>query len=288
MSAPVPRDLGLITPGSIVRLIKIKPSIKEFFVRSWNKVLFAVERLDEFSRQAHGAPGWLSVPQATPQDLAFEMLNKCGGQRYYVINTNEDKLLWIGCFFVLHLQNALSQYLPLSSIKWIDTARFVHEQDVTIRAQDGVTPIFSENDVVEVATDFGRVKVSWHALNGFWRRISASQLVGKGQVKYDSSMKRNALVLMISLFRASQPVERENRVTQMLKHGCRPADYRSERGWIFVIADSALITCYEKGEIAKCGYAYKGKEEALEKRSHWKIEKQNEWFRKKRRKKNTD
>jgi len=278
-----PRDAGLITPDALKRLIKIKPSIKELFVRSWNKVLFAIERLDDFSRQAASVSGWLPLEGATAKELADDMLKKCGQKRYYVILNREDRLLWVGCFFDLLLQNAVSSYLPLTPVKWFDATRFVHEQDPMIRAQAGVTAIFSENDVVEVATDFGRFRVSWHALNSFFKRVGASQLVGKGQVEYKPSMKRNALLLLIGMFRASQPVERENRLTQMLKHGCRPADYRSRLGWIFVIADGALITCYEKGEIAKCGYAGKGKNGLSEKSGVWK-RRQKRWLRKKQKK----
>jgi len=283
MSSPgEPRDVGLITPETIERLIKIKPSTKEFFVRSWNKVLFAIEKLDEFSQQAASVSGWLPTEGATAKELADEMTKKCGERRYYVINFKENRLLWIGCFFDLLMQNALAPHLTLASVKWIDAACFIHEQDSTIRDQDGVAPIFFQGDVVTVATGFGQVIISWHASNSFWKRLGISQLARNNLPEYNPGLKRDSLLLLINLLRSSQPVERENRVTQLLKHGFRPADYRVARGWIFVIAAGSLITCYEKGDIAQAGYIYKGQETSSGKAGLERIKRENKRRRKKR------
>jgi len=256
MSSPwEPRDVGLLTPETIVQLVKIKPSIKEFFGRSNENVLFAVERVGEFGQAAYSAPGWLSAQRAMPEDVAFEMSKKCGAKHYYVICN--ERLLFIGRFLKLSFQDALAPHLVSMPLRWIDVSNFIHPHDPVLCEYEKITPIFDAENVIEAATDFGRIKISWHALNGFTDRIRASLEAIQGFHGHDVAMKRGCLLLLVKALRASKPVERNNRVMQMLRHGFRPAAYRSWQGWIFVIADETLITCYEKErQITKCGYRF--------------------------------
>ncbi|MEK9173463.1 MAG: hypothetical protein AAB594_02755 [Patescibacteria group bacterium] len=51
-------------------------------------------------------------------------------------------------------------------------------------------------------------------------------------------------------FKRATPVKRENNVLQIIRHGFEDAKYLWVNGWVFVIKDRVIKTCYEKGEMA--------------------------------------
>lgn len=50
--------------------------------------------------------------------------------------------------------------------------------------------------------------------------------------------------------KTATPVQRKNRVTQIIRHGFEEAEYFWNRGWVFVVTGNIIKTCYEKGELA--------------------------------------
>lgn len=97
--------------------------------------------------------------------------------------------------------------------------------------------------------------ISNHAFSRFLQKAPHSRRL-RNLSGYDLVNRRGYLMLMYDLLKDSEPVQRKNAALQFLRHKFKDADFRTSKGWIFVILkDFTVITCYDKSDPLKQGYS---------------------------------
>lgn len=133
--------------------------------------------------------------------------------------------------------------------------------------KSNIKPIFKRGRIADVQINDKSVFISGHAIRRFASRFRECEIYRHsarypeimgdiGKIKPDVGIGIYILILTRMLERAKEVV-RKNSVLQIIEHGYQNADYLSSYGWIFVMVDNILSTCYEKGDIEKAGYKTK-------------------------------
>lgn len=119
------------------------------------------------------------------------------------------------------------------------------------------SPYIDYSDCCEEVALFKLKKVyhvTGHVLERFMERSQRTKTLR--EIK-GIDIPERALKAMFRQFRSSIKVERTgNRLTQLLNHGCNPAEYFFNQNLLYVVERDFLMTCYQKGRDDMINYSF--------------------------------
>jgi len=141
---------------------------------------------------------------------------------------------------------------------------YTFPEDPIFSSYPSIQPVFKRGRIASCEVNGKIIYISGHAIRRFASRFKDSEIYkhrskfpelmeGIGRIKSDTGIGIYILLLFRMLER-SHEVKRRNSVLQLIQYGFQDAKYFSSYGWVFVIVEDFLSTCYEKGDIFRAGY----------------------------------